>query len=235
VRESSESIDERPHGVLGERPRLLVIDRFALVVAAMSRLLSGPPLNAEVIATTRSSDALTIIEQNPVELVICEVKSQPLSGPELANRLATDAPAIRMIMVADSESEPLLPAALHSGAAGFFMKESAPEEFIAGVAAVLQGQCVIGRGLLGRALSLLASEGGGRADERLGQLSPAECSILALIAQAQSVRAIAEVKGISPKTVRNHLAVVYRKLKVRNRAEAMLCAARLGIVPLGPS
>jgi DNA-binding NarL/FixJ family response regulator len=235
VLEISESTDERPDGFLADHPRVLVIDRFALVVAAISELLSGPPLYAEVIGTTQSSDALAIIEQNPVQLVICEVKSQPTSGPELANRIAAVEPAIRMIMVADSESEPLLPAALLSGAAGFFMKESAPEEFIAGVATVLQGQCVIGRGLLERALSLLASEGGGRGDERLSRLSPAECSILTLIAQAQSVRAIAKVKGISPKTVRNHLAVVYRKLKVRNRAEAMLCAVRMGIVPLGRS
>jgi DNA-binding NarL/FixJ family response regulator len=211
---------------------VLVIDRHALVVAALSRLLSGAPLNAEVIACTQSGDVVANLDQNPVDVVVCEVEAQPISGPELTAMLASRYPALKVVLLVDRDSEPLLPAALLSGAQGFFMKESPAEEFVAGVTTVLLGQCVIGSSLLQRALSLLANRGQDK-QGRLGQLSPAELGILALLGETQTVRGIAQARGISPKTVRNHLATVYRKLKVRNRAEATLWAARMGVVRLG--
>jgi DNA-binding NarL/FixJ family response regulator len=63
-----------------------------------------------------------------------------------------------------------------------------------------------------------------------GPLSPTELAILAQIGQAKSISTIATSRGISPKTVRNHLASIYRKLDLRSRTEAMLCAVRMGLV-----
>jgi DNA-binding NarL/FixJ family response regulator len=50
-----------------------------------------------------------------------------------------------------------------------------------------------------------------------------------MIGEAKSIPAIAASRGISHKTVRNHLANIYRKLDLRSRTEAMLCAARMGL------
>ncbi|HEX2681166.1 MAG TPA: LuxR C-terminal-related transcriptional regulator, partial [Candidatus Dormibacteraeota bacterium] len=56
-----------------------------------------------------------------------------------------------------------------------------------------------------------------------------ELEILAMIGQARSIPAIAASRGISNKTVRNHLAKIYRKLELHGRTEAVLWAARMGI------
>jgi DNA-binding NarL/FixJ family response regulator len=61
------------------------------------------------------------------------------------------------------------------------------------------------------------------------QLSPTELDILTMIGDAKSIPVIAAARGISHKTVRNHLANIYRKLDLRSRTEAMLCAARMGL------
>jgi len=50
-----------------------------------------------------------------------------------------------------------------------------------------------------------------------------------MVGRANSVAAIAEFRGISSKTVRNHLASIYRKLELHGRTEAMLWAARMGL------
>jgi DNA-binding NarL/FixJ family response regulator len=50
-----------------------------------------------------------------------------------------------------------------------------------------------------------------------------------MIGEAKSIPVIAAARGISHKTVRNHLANIYRKLELRSRTEAMLCAARMGL------
>jgi DNA-binding CsgD family transcriptional regulator len=59
------------------------------------------------------------------------------------------------------------------------------------------------------------------------RLSPTERIILSLLGQAHSTRAIAAARGISDKTVRNHLASIYRKLEVRNRSEAIIWSLRM--------
>jgi two-component system nitrate/nitrite response regulator NarL len=61
------------------------------------------------------------------------------------------------------------------------------------------------------------------------RLSPSEAGILSMVAQAQPIRMIAERRGISQKTVRNHLASIYRKIGVCNRTEAVLWTARTGL------
>src|SRR5256886_4382594 len=61
----------------------------------------------------------------------------------------------------------------------------------------------------------------------LDRLSPAERTILSLLGQAHSTRSIAAARGISDKTVRNHMASIYRKLEVRNRSEAIIWSLRM--------
>jgi DNA-binding NarL/FixJ family response regulator len=197
-------------------------------VAALSRLLSDPPLSAEVLVTTRSNDAMQVIDQVPIDVVVCDVTAEPISGPRLAAMLAARRPPVKVILLADSESQPLLLSALRSGANGFFVKESAVDEFVSGVETVLHGQCAVGSALLGRVLPELVGRGSGLR----GPLSPAEYSILARVGQAESIRSIAETRGVSPKTIRNHLARIYHKLQVGNRAEAMLWAVRMGLTGL---
>jgi DNA-binding NarL/FixJ family response regulator len=63
----------------------------------------------------------------------------------------------------------------------------------------------------------------------LSRLSRTETEILAMVGAAKSVQSIATARGISQKTVRNHLANIYKKLELRSRTEAMLCAARMGL------
>jgi DNA-binding NarL/FixJ family response regulator len=209
--------------------RVLIIDRHPLVLAALSRLLSGPPLNAVVTATTRSTDAIDIAGETPVDLVFCDVKAEPIQGQELATLMANRCPGVKVILLAERDDEPLLVASLSCGAAGFFTKDSAVDEFLNGVSAVVHGHYVVGRNLLEQTLHQLAGTGGPASRAHIAQLSPAERGILTLLGQAQTVRSIADSRRISEKTVRNHMAKIYRKLQLRNRTEAVLCAARLGL------
>ena len=209
--------------------RALVIDPQPLVAAALAGVLCAPPLNAQVQCMTRSEGLIgEALTQAAIQLVVCDVKAKPLSGPDLAAELANHHPHVRVILIADDETQPLLLSSLFCGAAGFFLKQTPTGEFIEGVQAVMQGRFVVARSLHEAALTELTGAGG-RAYSSVGQLSPAERSILALIGQAHSVRSIAASRGITEKTVRNHLARVYLKLRLHSRTEAVLWAARAGL------
>jgi DNA-binding NarL/FixJ family response regulator len=207
----------------------LVIDRQPLFLAALSTLLGGEPLSARVTTCPRTDAALEIARTHEIDVVFCEIRSEPMSGAEFVRLVAQELPAMPVILLGDRDDEALLTEALMSPAAGLFTKDSSLDEFLVGVQAVLSGHRAIGASLMGRVLDRLAHQPSTE-PRRLGsQLSPTELEILAMIGQAESIPAIAASRGISHKTVRNHLAKIYRKLELHGRTEAMLWAARSGL------
>lgn len=208
-------------------PRVMVVDSQALFQAALGKLLAGPPLDASVRSCHRSDQALEWALAEPFDLIFCDVGAQPFSGPQLAAKLGAAGNAAVIVLLADAADERLLMSKVGCGAHGFFTKDGSFEEFIDGIEAIRRGHFVICDRLAEHALELLSTAAKPR--DGISQLSPAERHILARIGRAESVATIANSQGISPKTVRNHLASIYRKMDLRSRTEAILCAARLGI------
>lgn len=207
---------------------MLVIDRQPLFVAALSSLLSAPPIFAQIQVARNTEVGLEIALPGGVQLVFCEVRAEPVNAVDLAQRLSELQPRVPVILLGDLEDEKLLTAALHSSVAGLFTKDAKLDEFLVGVQAVLSGHRAIGANLMSLVLAHL-TDSSPVARRSAGQLSPTELHILTMIGEAKSISAIAESRGISHKTVRNHLANIYRKLDLRSRTEAMLCAARMGL------
>ena len=212
----------------GEGPHVLVIDRQPLFVAALASLLASPPVFAQIQVAHDTEVGLQIALRGGVQLVFCEVKAEPVVAVDLAQRLSELSPRVPVILLGDLEDERQMMAALHSSAAGLFTKDVKLDEFLVGVQAVLSGHRAVGANLMGQVLARLIDRSP-LARRTGGQLSPTELDILTMIGEAKSIPAIAESRGISHKTVRNHLANIYRKLELRSRTEAMLCAARMGL------
>jgi DNA-binding NarL/FixJ family response regulator len=211
-------------------PQALIVDRQPLFLAAIASLLSTPPLNAGVRVATRTDTALEAMSQHPADLVLCEIRAVPLSGAELAAALSERSPSTRVVLLAEEEDDEMLLAAIRSGATGFFTKACPPEEFLEGVRAVLAGHLVVDRSLAQHALGAVFTHDWPSIYRPPSSLSSSERGILAMVTHAQSIASIAAARGITRKTVRNHLSNIYRKLGVRNRTEAILCAARMGLV-----
>jgi DNA-binding NarL/FixJ family response regulator len=211
-----------------EGPLVLVIDRQSLFLAALGTLLTSPPLRARIKLARDSGTGMDIVEQGGVDLVFCEVRTEPIPALDLAVRLSQLSPRVPVILLGDADDERLLTVALHNEVAGLFTKDSALDEFLVGVHAVLAGHRAVGAGVMNRMLSRLGQQ---PLHVRRPQapLSATELDILTMIGKAQSIPAIAASRGISHKTVRNHLANIYRKLELRSRTEAMLCAVRMGL------
>ena len=208
-------------------PSILVIDRQLLFGAALETLLMSPPVNATVEYAHDTDAGLAMAMSGRFQLVFCEVRAQPVAAVELADRLAERTPKVPVILLGDPDEEQLLAAALNTSVAGMFTKDASLEEFLVGVKAVLAGHRAVGSSLMGKVIARL--DEGAAPRRTVSQLSPTELDILTMIGEAKSIPAIAASRGISHKTVRNHLANIYRKLELRSRTEAMLCAARMGL------
>lgn len=209
-------------------PRVLLIDHQPLFRAALGRILTGPPIAARIQVVSTSDAGLEIARGGDTQLVFCDIHAKPISALELAHELSSFAPPVPLIVLGDREDAALMTTVLETTVAGLFTKDSPIEDFLAGVEAVLSGHRAVGANLMGHVVERLA----GRTREvrkTPNGLSPTELEILAQIGKARSIPAIAASRGISHKTVRNHLANIYRKLDLRSRTEAMLCAARMGL------
>jgi len=214
----------------GGRPRIMIVDGQSLFVDALAGLLGQPPLSAATRTASRSDDAVQMLNASQADLVLCDVKVQPLQLRSFL-ALVREAPgAPPVILLGDAEDEASLVAAIDTDVEGLFTKDIEPDEFLEGVKAVLAGHRAIGSNVLRRMVERLNGTETPAVRSGLAQLSPTEVDILAMVGAASTVDEIARARGISQKTVRNHLANIYRKLDLRTRTEAMLCAARLGLV-----
>ena len=212
----------------GNGPSLLLIDRQPLFLAALGSLLNAPPVGARVQVAHETDAGLEIARRHDVDLVFCEVRSQPIPGVEVAERLSQLTPRVPVILLGEHEDERLMAAALHTSVSGLFTKDASLDEFLVGVQTVLSGHRAVGSNLMGLLLSRLR-DSPPNSRRPANQLSPTELDILTMIGEAKSIHVIAAARGISHKTVRNHLANIYRKLDLRSRTEAMLCAVRMGL------
>ena len=209
-------------------PNLLLIDRQPLFMAALSSLLTAPPVHAHVQVAHDTDAGMEIALRGDVHLVFCEARSVPIPGVEVARRLSELTPRVPVILLGEPEDERLMASALQTSVAGLFTKDAALDEFLVGVQTVLSGHRAVGSNLMGQVLARL-NDSSPSSRRPASQLSPTELDILTMIGEAKSIPVIAAARGISHKTVRNHLANIYRKLDLRSRTEAMLCAARMGL------
>jgi DNA-binding NarL/FixJ family response regulator len=138
------------------------------------------------------------------------------SGAELCSELHTAHPDTRILLLSGAGA--ISPGvARAAGASGFVSKDLGATDIVKAVRMVALGMEVFGR----------ADE---RAAERAAGLSGREREVIGLIATGATNREIAERLYLSPHTVKEHTSTIYRKLGVRNRAEAVKKAQRLGMI-----
>jgi DNA-binding NarL/FixJ family response regulator len=180
-----------------------------------------------VTSTTDTLDKW--LAMGAVDLVLCDLRAGPVTAAETAERLNRRPRPIPMILLGDPDEEAALLAALNWPVSGVFSKDASLDEFLVGVETVLAGHRAVGDRLMTAILSRLGEVGSSTLRAPAAHLSPTELDILTRVGRAQSIAAIAATRGISHKTVRNHLTNICRKLQLRGRTEVMLCAARMGL------
>jgi DNA-binding NarL/FixJ family response regulator len=208
---------------------VVVVDSQPLFLEALASLLGRPPLNAVTRTASSSIDALALLGAGPVDVVLCNLRVHPAPFRSFLGSVRELPQAPPIILLADCEDEDALVDEIDTEVAALFTKDTQPEQFLDGVRAVLAGHRAIGANVLRRLVGRLNGSEPSPHRPGLTQLSPTELDILIMVGAASSVEQIALARGISQKTVRNHLANIYRKLELRSRTEAMLCAARMGL------
>jgi two-component system response regulator DesR len=191
---------------------VLVVDDHEVVHWGFRLLLSEQPWVERCLTARDPDQARDLARRYEPHVALVDLFLGERSGAELCTTLRRDSPRTRVLLI--SGAGWISPqAARAAGASGFLSKDSSADTVAGAVRAVGEGRTVFSRG----------------PREAAAPLSPRERDVLGLMSGGATNREIAESLHLSPHTVKEHTSQLYRKLGVRNRAEAVRRAERLGL------
>jgi DNA-binding NarL/FixJ family response regulator len=216
--------------------KVLIVDDHALVRRGMGHVVRECFTDAEVMEAANASEAVALMASTKaVDIALVDVRMPDADGLELLHEMKEKWPEVPVIMLTSFDHAHYVRRALAEGAAGYMLKDATPEDLEQAINVALSGG---GNVLSPRVIQNLfdAVDGGpgenGHAPARTtGSLTQRETDILALLAEGKSNRDISRALFLSEKTVKAHLAAIFRKMGVTNRTQAAMTAVSMGIGP----
>jgi len=215
--------------------RILIVDDHALVRRGMAYVVKEGFPDADVVEADGATSALETMRAGPADLALVDVRMPDLDGLELLRAIKADWPSVPVIMLSTYENAPYVKRALADGAAGYLLKDATPEDLSQAIHVAVSGG---GNVLSPRVIQNLFDDvessgqnanGHGKPHRSEYNLTQREHDILALLSEGRSNRSIAQNLYLSEKTVKAHLAAIFRKLGVTNRTQAAMMAVQMGV------
>jgi len=218
--------------------RILIVDDHALVRRGMTYVVKEGFPDADVVEAEGANAALDVMRSKAADLALVDVRMPDLDGLELLRAMKLEWPDVPVIMLSTYENAPYVKRALADGAAGYLLKDATPEDLGQAInVAISGGGNVLSPRVIQNLFEDVESSGGtngnGHSKSRRTEynLTQREHDILALLSEGRSNRSIAQNLYLSEKTVKAHLAAIFRKLGVTNRTQAAMAAVAMGIGP----
>ncbi len=214
--------------------RVLIVDDQALVRGGLALILSSQP-DIEVVGTAGDgAEAIASVAALAPDVVLMDVRMPVLDGLEATRRLlAAPGPVPKVVMLTTFDADEYVYAALAAGASGFLLKETRPEVLADAVRTVAGGEALLAPTVLRRLVQQHTAPVVGQRADRLDLLTEREVEVLRLIGRGSSNQELAAALFISETTVKTHITRIFRKLDLRDRAQAVVLAYETGLVSPG--
>jgi DNA-binding NarL/FixJ family response regulator len=192
---------------------ILIADDHPIFRNGLTQLLKTVAFFSVIGEADDGETALERIHALRPAIAILDVDMPRKDGFDVARAVAREQLPVEVIFLTMHKNETLLNSALDLGVKGYVLKDSAAADIISAVKAVIAGE-----NFISPAISKYLVNRSRRSAERassLNKLTPTERKVLALIAQGQTTREIAESLFISPRTVDHHRANISEKLELK--------------------
>jgi DNA-binding NarL/FixJ family response regulator len=213
--------------------RILLVDDHTLVRRGLAQVVAICVESAEVTEAGNTEEAVELLASETYDVALIDIRMPGRDGLSLLREIRSSWPNLPVIMLSSYDDGEYVKAALGEGAAGYLLKDTTPEDLAQAILVALSGS---GNVLSPRAIRNLF-ESPDHSDEAVPDERPIadagltrrELDVLRFLVLGHSNRQISRQLFLSEKTVKAHLAAVYRKLGVPNRTKAALAAAAMGI------
>ncbi|MBQ0826768.1 response regulator transcription factor [Streptomyces tagetis] len=216
--------------------RVLLADDQSLVRAGFRALLDAQPDIEVAGEAADGEEALRVLGETPVDVVLMDIRMPRLDGLAATRRITGD-PALgaaKVVMLTTFELDEYVFEAIRSGASGFLVKDTEPEELLRAVRAVVAGDALLSPGVTRRLIAEFAARSKEpAAADALARLTEREREVMALVGIGLSNEEIARRLVVSPLTAKTHVSRTMVKLGVRDRAQLVVLAYESGLVRPG--
>jgi DNA-binding NarL/FixJ family response regulator len=208
---------------------VLLVDDQELVRSGLRRILRRKDGFTIVAECSDGDEVRDAVAEHRPDVVVMDLRMKRVDGIEATGRLSacSGPPVLALTTFNDDE---LLSGALRAGAAGFVLKDSSAEELIRAVRAVAKGDSYLDPAVTARVLTTYRNSSEPRPTTPVTDLTARELDVLTLIAKGRSNAEIADALTISGVTVKSHIGRIFLKLRLRDRAAAIVYAYDNGIV-----
>jgi len=208
---------------------VLVADDHGIVREGLRRLLED---EQDLKVSGEASDGREVLEQVQAEkpqVVVLDINMPRLGGLETLERLRSNHPEVKVILLSVHGDAPFIQSAISLGADGYVLKNGRAAEVVTAIRAVTRGGSYFSPVVAREIVEQLRTP---RDDsqEPFSVLSTREREVLHLIAEGLSAKEVATQLEISTKTVEAHRTSLMRKLGVRKATELVRYALRHGLI-----
>ncbi|MFQ5435555.1 MAG: response regulator [Anaerolineae bacterium] len=209
--------------------RLLLADDHNVLRQGMAQVIESQPDMIVVAQAGNGQDAVTLTEQHKPDVILMDINMPQMDGVEASRQITARYPETGIIILTMYRRDDYVFEAIKAGASGYLLKEVELDELLAAIRSVAKGEAVIDSAIAGRVLAELRRPSK-HTTKTEPDLSERDLEIVQLLAQGLKNQEIADRLTISEKTVRNRLSLIFRRLHLENRTQAVLYAMRKGLV-----
>jgi two-component system nitrate/nitrite response regulator NarL len=216
------------------RVQVLIVQDHPLLASAIARVLEGQPDLAVSGVSASGAAAVESVAQNKPDVVLMDFRLPDVSGPSAARTIKTAHADAAIVFHSADDSETALLDAIDAGATAYLTKDATADQIIEAVRRASAGEVLIPVELFARAIArqravVIKKR---EREQLLAEFTPRELDILHLLAEGLDTIAMSRRLGIAPHTVEWHVRHVIEKLQVHSKLQAVIAAARKGLIEL---
>ena len=215
--------------------RVVIADDQSMVRAGFRSLLQAEP-DIDVVAEAADGEqAISAVGRFKPDVALMDIRMPNVDGLEATRRIVEDGSSTRILILTTFDLDEYVYAGLRAGASGFLLKDASPEQLIAAIHVITEGEAVLAPSVTRRVVEAFARLPAPQDDLQaaLGTLTTREREVLKLLATGRSNSELAERLVVSEATAKTHVRNVLAKLDLRDRVHAVVFAYECGLVQPG--
>src|SRR5256714_920235 len=209
--------------------RVLLVDDQSMVRAGLRMLLANEP-DIEVVAEAENGlEAVAKAARLSPDVVLMDIRMPVLNGVEATRRILAADELARVLILTTFDLDEYVYEALRAGASGFVLKDDPPEQLLAAVRTVADGEALLSPAITKRVIRQFTRIPQPAPPKQLDELTERELDVFRLIARGLSNAEIGGELYISDTTVKTHITHILQKLDLRDRVQAVVLAYQTGL------
>lgn len=209
----------RAHLIKMTRVKLLIVDDHPLFRDGLTALLRQASLDVQVSQATSAEEALGMADEQIFDALFMDLMMPGLCGEPAIREFARRHPDLPVIVLSSSESPGDVRRVINAGASGYIPKSATAQTVVSALHLVLSGNIYVPP-LLVSAAARAADQEAHDGPRSLAQLTDRQVDVLRYLRDGLSNKEISASLGIAEKTVKVHIAAIFKTLNVVNRTQA---------------